>query len=152
MSLEVEHLIDKYLDGTSTKEERLELTHILKKDPDIMDMYVDKVRIHSLLRELFTEETDLPSPIPELHDDLVEPRFVRYVKPVAAVLILGFALVIGTLIYLHKSDPPDQDTGQPTEELKGTLTRNGESQDLADRTKVLTGDIISTGPGRKTVK
>ncbi|MFC1479075.1 hypothetical protein ACFL6F_00620 [Planctomycetota bacterium] len=150
MNTEAERLIDAYIDGSSTKEEREELVRMLKSDTDLMDMYVDRVRLHSLLREVSTEETEFASPFPDLHDDLVEPKFARMLKPIAAVLVLGFALLFALLMYLHKSDPPDQDSGQPAEELKGTLTRNGESQDLADRTKVQPGDIISTGPGRKS--
>lgn len=147
MNSEAEHLIDTYINEASTKEERTQLADMLKADPDIMDMYVEKIRLHCLLREISTEEADFLSPVSDLRDDPVEPKFVHYIKPAAAVLVLCLTVFFGILIYLYKADHDMQDSKRPEEKPEAVIIRDGRSLPLTGDTRPKPGDTICTGQG-----
>jgi len=150
MNSETEQLIDKYIDGTASKDERQTLVRMLKSDPDIMDAYVEKIRLHSLLREISTEdqeETDFLSLAPDVRNDPVEPKFVHYIKPAAAVFVLCFTVFFGILIYLYKADRDIQDSKRIREKPKAVIVRDGRSLPLTGDTRPKPGDTIRTGQG-----
>lgn len=145
MNPEAEHLIDRFLDGTASQEERAQLARMLTSDPDVMDLYTDRVRLHTLLREIHTEEADLPSPFPDVSHDPVEQGLAWYAKPLAAGIVLCCAALVSILVYMHISDHDRPENAQRIHESGAVLVRDGMSLDLTEGMRLKPGDTVRTG-------
>lgn len=149
-SFQLHRALDRLMDGSLPAEEAQELQTRMKEDPQILTLYLEKMRIESLLRDHSWQETEQPMGKPKaMRWQLM--RGLRMAGAAAAVLLLS---VLGWWVFQQPEAPQvaASDVGLPTVQFSATAVFDTTLAKLPDDGRLQFGDGVIMNDGSVSIR